>query len=263
MKSIVRMTRLVLTGVLALLLFAGVFSAFRVSVRAEGSDIDIAMAEAPDDIIYEEEEPAETGKQGDSTTVYTTPAEAFDNLVQKFTGFFTGIAGFFQMLQTNYGTGVMILVIACISAVYLFFLFSLAICFKKAGVKPWLAFIPFVAVYYCYKIGWEGAKTFRLLLFLALILVMGYLADIRELPIGNGWEVPSIINTLFGAAMIVGYIYVFIAMIRLSQGWAEGYGVNFVFGIGLWLLPVVFVPILAFGRFNYVYTLGTGEVRIA
>lgn len=89
---------------------------------------------------------------------------------------------------------------------------SLWFIFKKSGEKPWASVVPFYDMFCLFRISW-----------------------------GNGW--------FFWLAIIPGVNIVVgaITMYKLSKTF--GHGVGWFFG--LWLLPVVFYPMLAFGGSRY------------
>lgn len=254
MKSFIKTISLVLA---AAVLMLGVLTVGAKSVKADdmapiGGDalIDDAQADLEDQVDQQEHE----------GITYTTPAEAFQQLADKVVGIFKFIGGLFESIKEKFGTGAYIGAIAGVILIYVFFIFCLAIAFKKAGVNPIWAVIPVVSVYYCFKIGWETEKLWKLLIALVVAILFSTLGKIREI---NGWEVPSILTTLITLVSIIGWGLVIVFTIHLSQGWAEGYKLHFAFGIGLLILPFVFVPILALVKnVKYQYALGTGQVKV-
>lgn len=84
--------------------------------------------------------------------------------------------------------------------------------FSKAGEPGWAAIIPFYNSYVMFKIAW-----------------------------GNG------ILFLLQFIPIVGVIIGIICNFKLAKAFGKDGG----FGVGLWLLPVIFYPMLAFGSAEY------------
>ncbi|MCG1003534.1 MULTISPECIES: DUF5684 domain-containing protein [Halobacterium] len=84
--------------------------------------------------------------------------------------------------------------------------------FSKAGEPGWAAIIPIYNLYVMLKIG--GNEWWWLLLFLV-----------------------PIVNIFVAVKMFVDI--------------ARSFGFGVLFGIGLWLLPVVFFPVLGFGDYEY------------
>lgn len=99
--------------------------------------------------------------------------------------------------------------------------------FKKAGQPGWAAIVPFYSSIILSKV--------------AGVNIWFYLGILIATVVGN--FVPFI-ATLVAIANIV-----FIAVIAFKLPGKFGKGVGF--GFGLWLLPVIFYPILAFGKSEY------------
>lgn len=257
----------ILAAVLAFVLMVAGFAAFKTSVKAEEvgealGAVDQVLEDQKAELEEEVEQAAENGEQ-QSSIHYDGPKEAFE----KANGIFLNVASLikkaYSAIKDKLGTGAFIGALALTAALIVLFFISMAIMFKKAGVPAWLAFIPFVDVYYCFKIGWEKEKTWTLLLAVVAIYLGTFLGGIKELPIGAaGWNVPGFFGTIFGLVTIIGWGLLIVFTLRLAQGIAEGFGLHFSFGIGLWLLPIIFLPILAFCPTKYVYRLGSGQVKV-
>lgn len=87
------------------------------------------------------------------------------------------------------------------------------IIFTKAGEAGWKSLIPFYNSYILYKIAW-----------------------------GKGWLF------LLTLIPVIGFIFPIICYFKL----ARAFGKNFWYGLGLNLLPIIFLPMLAFGNAQYV-----------
>lgn len=98
-------------------------------------------------------------------------------------------------------------------AVSIFLLVCYVKIFQKAGKPGWHAIIPFLNTW-----------------------------DMMEFATGAGWHMFLLLIPFFNI------IYMIIFSFRLAKAFGKGTG----FGFGLWLLPVIFIPILAFGDAQYV-----------
>ncbi len=85
--------------------------------------------------------------------------------------------------------------------------------FEKAGEKGWISLIPFYNTYIIFKIAF-----------------------------GNGW--------MFLLMLVPVVNFVFAIMLPFKM--AKAFGKETGYGVGLWLLPFIFYPMLAFGKDTYV-----------
>jgi hypothetical protein len=85
--------------------------------------------------------------------------------------------------------------------------------YEKANEPGWAAIVPFYNSYVLFKMAF-----------------------------GNGWMF------LLLLVPIVNIVFAIMLPFKLAKAFGESSG----FGVGLWLLPVVFYPILAFGKSKYV-----------
>jgi hypothetical protein len=85
--------------------------------------------------------------------------------------------------------------------------------FTKAGVAGWKSLIPVYSSYLFYKIGW-----------------------------GNGWMFLCVLIP------VIGFIFPLILNIKIARAFGKDIG----FGIGLIFLPIIFLPLLAFGNNQYI-----------
>ena len=256
--------RYLATVVLAAVLVLVGFMAVKNTVQAEELGMGEVVADLDDFKPEEPDASATDTAEKDESIHYDGPKEVFFNFIDSVKGAFNGFIGLYKTIGEKAGNGAMIGAIIGSIVWFLFFLFTLSICFKKAGIPQWLAFVPFVSVYYCFKLGWEGKRTWHLLLAIAGIIVFGMLAGIKELPITEkGWDVPGIFGTIFTLVRLLGFIILVVYVIRLAQGWAEAFAIHYTFGIGLLILPFLFVPILAFLKKDYRYALDTGKVKVS
>jgi hypothetical protein len=89
--------------------------------------------------------------------------------------------------------------------------------FHKAGEPAWAVIVPFYNLWILARIGNKPPYLGLAILLLSMIPVVGNFASC-------------------------------IALIVISIGVAKAFNRNFIFGIGLWLMPFVFYPILAFSK---------------
>lgn len=133
-------------------------------------------------------------------------------------------------------------------AILVFQLVYMWIIFTKAGEGGWKVLIPIYNVYIRYKIS-NAKKRFWacFILTLAIPLVLatfigGIIHDIQLVggfPL-NAFNVGGILAVLALAlaTMIIG--------ITVHFSMAKAFGLPGIFGLGLWLLPIIFYPIVAF-----------------
>ena len=112
--------------------------------------------------------------------------------------------------------------------------------FKKAGTGGWKALIPVYSEYTLYKIAWKKKYFFIMLLF--TILFYALLEIAAYLPKFGFASLAAAI--IFGNAMVVTAI---ISRIKLAKAFGKGDG----FAIALVVLPVIFLPVLAFSKAKY------------
>jgi len=84
--------------------------------------------------------------------------------------------------------------------------------FSKAGEPGWAAIVPIYNVYVMLKIG------------------------------GNEW---------WWLLLLFVPIVNFFVLLKMYIDLAKSFGCGILFGIGLWLLPVIFFPVLGFGDYEY------------
>ncbi len=127
--------------------------------------------------------------------------------------------------------------------------------FEKANVKGWKAFIPFYEDYITYKLAgqskWFTVSIIAWIAAQGLSLIGGF-AVMGELmmALSNGSQMGQNGFLVFGTSFILSFI-VFAINIYVSVKLVQRFGKSKGFGIGLVVLPIVFVPILAFGKAQY------------
>ena len=95
------------------------------------------------------------------------------------------------------------------------YIVGLVIVFRKIGRYGWEAVIPFYGSYILY-----------------------------EAVYGNGWKF------LLRYIPIIGIYFI----IKVNIDLAREFGQSAWFGVGLFLLPYIFYPLLAFGNYNYMFS---------
>lgn len=112
--------------------------------------------------------------------------------------------------------------------------------FKKAGIGGWKALIPIYEDYTLFKISWKKKYFWLMLLFAFLGGAVG----------GFVPYFPDYGMILMIAQCVLVLIALVIALRRefkLAKAFGKGAG----FGVGLILLPIIFYPILGFGKAKF------------
>lgn len=114
--------------------------------------------------------------------------------------------------------------------IIIFLLISPTLIFKKAGIEPWKALIPFYNVYLFNKIAWnkEWKKWYIIVLLLPIINKLFF-------------SEPSAIGNYLKSIFI---LFEIITLYKLSKSFNQ----SNLFTIGVILLPWIFIPILAFNN---------------
>lgn len=130
-------------------------------------------------------------------------------------------------------------VLLCFVALILFAVFVIAMwwnIFKKAWLRGWRVLIPILNVYTVFKVAdKKGSFWIALLLSVASSVLSA---------LNLGYVVTGLFTIVLGICWIILEFSVAFSLAELV-----GYGKWF--GVGLVLLPIVFLPILAFGRSEY------------
>lgn len=127
--------------------------------------------------------------------------------------------------------------------------------FTKANVAGWKALIPFYSDYNRYKI--VGKEKMYWLYLVASAAQAVYSVFSKVVLAGNILEFLGD-GTFNGTGIemkIISWtltIVLFALNIYLGRHLAKSFGKSDAFGVGIGLLPIVFVPILAFGKAEYI-----------
>lgn len=132
---------------------------------------------------------------------------------------------------------------------------SMWMVFAKAGQGGWKILIPIYNAYTKFKIA-HAKKRFWVCFLMTVAIpfvtasaVAGIINDIRLVG-GFGIGTYNIAGILGGLALA---LVIFIINITVNFSMAKAFGLPSAFGLGLWLLPVIFYAIIAFnGNIQYV-----------
>lgn len=129
-----------------------------------------------------------------------------------------------------------------------FTIVSMWMVFSKAGQGGWKILIPIYNVYTKFKIA-NAKKRFWFCFLMTVAIpfvsasaVAGIINDI-QLVGGFGIGGYNIVGILGGLVLA---LVIFIINITVNFSMAKAFGLPGVFGLGLWLLPVIFYAIIAF-----------------
>lgn len=125
-----------------------------------------------------------------------------------------------------FGTALLaILIISLIVAIFMVIVYWKL--FKKAGQPGWAAIVPFYNSVVLSKVA--GVNIWFYLGIVIASVVGGFIPEVTIL------------------ATIANFVWMIVIAFKLPSKFGKGAG----FGVGLWLLPVIFYPILAFGKSEY------------
>lgn len=120
---------------------------------------------------------------------------------------------------------------------------------KKAGKKWWLGIIPVVSEYKILSISW---KRRWLPVYLFAEIVRSFAAAVVRVFI-NDWTliIGSLLSPVFSYTMVLLGVVYFLFMITLCANISLHFGKSKEFGFAMAVFPVVFGPVLAFGKNEY------------
>lgn len=130
--------------------------------------------------------------------------------------------------------------------------------FSKAGQGGWKIFIPIYNEYIRFKIAHSTDKYWATFVMTFIALITGGYGGFRFLSIllSNGKPYRYISNEallLLAGVTVLLLLICGIIRIIVNFSMAKAFGLPGVFGLGLWLLPVIFYAIIAFnGNIQYV-----------
>lgn len=126
--------------------------------------------------------------------------------------------------------------------------------FTKAGEGGWKILIPIYNVYIQFKIA-NAKKRFWVCLLLTLaipVILATVLGDIiYEMQMLGAFAMTSSRAIRLLAVLILALV-IFIINVTVNFSMAKAFGLPGIFGLGLWLLPIIFYAIIAFsGSIQY------------
>lgn len=112
--------------------------------------------------------------------------------------------------------------------------------FKKAGTGGWKSLIPVYSDYTFYKIAWKKKYFFMVLVF----IILGFALT----EIGLFYPEYALICTLGNAIFTIAALVIdIISIVKLAKVFGKGGW----FAVGIIFLPIIFIPILGFGKAKY------------
>ena len=121
--------------------------------------------------------------------------------------------------------------------------------FKKAGQPGWAAIVPVYNNYIFMKISWRRKWPFWSTLSAAVVAVVAALISIYSFIRGDISPLRISLGVLMLAATTFMLVMEILAYVKIAKAFRKGGG----FACGLIFLPIIFLPILAFGSSRYRY----------
>lgn len=152
-------------------------------------------------------------------------------------------------------TIISILGLALPIAVSVLMICSWWILYDKMGEKGWACLIPFYGRYLLFKRVWEGKIYFISLVLSSIAVLFDVYMAVHV--VTSLMEVSEAANIAGGAGLVIfTVIFSFISfVVEMMLNWRMtkcfGHGIGYF--LGIMLMPVIFVPILAFGSSYYDY----------
>ena len=117
--------------------------------------------------------------------------------------------------------------------------------FTKAGNKGWKAIVPFYNVYTLYRVAWKKK------MFWVMVGAAAFSGIVSGVVGGLGLHIPENLTWISALVDLVCWIVVLVVEIRLQVMLAKAFGKGGGFAVGLIFLPIIFYPILAFGKAKF------------
>lgn len=126
--------------------------------------------------------------------------------------------------------------------------------FAKANISGWKAIIPFYSDYVRYKIAGKASMYWGYLIItlakqaysvFSIIVLTGNLIEFLADGTFNASGV-EMKMTSWGLTLLIVFFDIYV-----GRHIAKKFGKSTAFGVGLGLIPIVFVPVLAFGKAEY------------
>ena len=116
--------------------------------------------------------------------------------------------------------------------------------FEKEGIAPWKALIPVLNIIYLFQVLSDSDTFWGMLLTGVLVLGLMYIINSST----TGTETKGLVKNLL---LIVGVVICFGFHVFNSFKGAERFGKSEGFAVGMIMLPIIFYPVLAFGKSEY------------
>lgn len=160
-----------------------------------------------------------------------------------------------------------IIYFAIIIAVVVLMVASMWKIFSKAGESGWKSLIPIYNTYILFKISFGRAKEFVIFLissiayFISVCVTMvssmtAVLYSIAEQvnysAVANRYRPSSTVLGIAGLVCLISAIVMFVFAIKGYIALSKAFGHEGVYALGIIFLPVIFFPMLAFGKSEYI-----------
>ena len=137
--------------------------------------------------------------------------------------------------------------------------------FEKMGVSGWKSLVPVYGGYILYKTMWE-AKIYFIALFLRMLtfpilmvaLVSRHVEWFVRIASGFSLDLSAYVDVLAGSGNVIyigAFLFFFTFVLQAVFCWRLAKSFDYSIGcfLGLLFLPIIFIPLLAFGdsRFDY------------
>lgn len=122
--------------------------------------------------------------------------------------------------------------------VMVFFIVCLWRIYAKCKEPGWAAIVPFYNIYVWARMI-KKPQLFTYILIAIGVYILGFILTVS-------------VGALAGILVAVGGIAMFVIMIMMYHGLSLAFGQGAGFTVGLILLSIIFIPILAFGNYEYV-----------
>lgn len=158
------------------------------------------------------------------------------------------------------GVAINAVVLAAAAGVFILMVCSWWLLYEKMGEKGWVSLIPFYGRLILFKRVWEGKIYFIFLALRVVTLILWGNMLVYWLNVRYLFSSPAVV----GDAIIVGSLGLFLfagifalasllAQMMLNWRMTKCFGHGVGHFLGMTLFPILFLPILAYGRSNYDY----------
>ena len=134
--------------------------------------------------------------------------------------------------------------------------------FKKMGMPGWKGIIPYYGDYMLFKTVWSTKAFWAMIIGTAVYFVL-YMMSAFMLPVfsvlaarnspGSTQVMAVAVWGILAAVLVIAFlVFILVIQIRLNIRLAKAFGKGAGFGLGLAFLSMIFYPVLAFGKAQYV-----------